>query len=245
MILAVDCGNTRLKWGLYQDGDWRRTAVVAITDLAKLEKHWKRVGPAGRVVVANVAGTVVRRKLGSIFSRLSLHVTWVEPKRQQCGVTNGYRSPRQLGADRWAALIGAQSLGGGPCLVVMAGTATTADILEDDGRFAGGVILPGVDLMKRSLVKHTAGLAHAKGRFAAHPGRTADAIETGCLLAQAGAIERMLASMPPGAECLIAGGAAARIVPHLRIRPRQVDNLVLEGLLRIAIEPTERKGVPA
>ncbi len=245
MILAVDSGNTRLKWGLYQDGAWRRRAAVPTADVAKVEKHWRRLGPVDRVVVANVAGTVVRRKLGSIFSRLSLRVTWVEPKRQQCGVTNGYRSPAQLGADRWAALIGARSLGGGHCLVVMAGTTTTVDILEGDGRFGGGVILPGVELMKRSLAQHTAGLAHTKGRFAAHPGSTSDAIETGCLLAQAGVIERMLASMPPGAECLIAGGAAARIVPHLRIRPRQVDNLVLEGLLRIAIEPANRKAAPA
>ncbi len=245
MILAVDCGNTRLKWGLYEDGAWRRTAAVPTADMARLEEHWKKLGPADSAVVANVAGTVARRKLASIFSRLSLRVAWVGPKRQQCGVTNGYRRPGQLGADRWAALIGARSLRGGPCLVVMAGTATTVDILEGDGRFGGGIILPGVELMKRSLAQHTAGLAHTKGRFATRPCSTSDAIETGCLLAQAGVIERMLASMPPGAECLIAGGAAARIVPHLRIHSRRVDNLVLEGLIRIAIEPAKRKVAPA
>lgn len=241
MILAVDCGNTRLKWGLYGGGDWRRTGAVPVTELARLEKHWKKLRAVDSVVVANVAGTTVRRKLGAMFSRLSLRVTWVEPERQQCGVINGYRSPGQLGADRWAALIGARSRGVGTCLVVMAGTATTADILEDDGRFAGGIILPGVELMKRSLEQHTAGLAHTKGRFAVRPGSTADAIETGCLLAQAAVIERMLASMSPGAECLIAGGAAARIIPHLSLPPQRVDNLVLEGLLRIAIESGEQR----
>ena len=131
----------------------------------------------------------------------------------------------------------------GPCLVVAAGTATTADILRSDGTFAGGVILPGFDLMKRSLAHNTAGLPLAKGRFSNPPRSTADAIETGCLLAQAGAVERAFAATDPGAVCLLAGGAAERIAPHLSIPVRLVDNLVLEGLVQIAKEsPTTREG---
>jgi type III pantothenate kinase len=60
-------------------------------------------------------------------------------------------------------------------------------------------------------------------------------METGCLLAQAGAIERIFATLDRGAKCLLAGGAAARIAPHLRIRVRKAENLVLEGLVRIAV----------
>jgi type III pantothenate kinase len=118
--------------------------------------------------------------------------------------------------------------------VVTAGTATTVDVLRGDGRFVGGVILPGLELMKRSLARDTAGLPLAKGRFAGEPRNTADAIETGCLLAQAGAIERAFATMEPGAACVLAGGSARRIARHLSIPVRLVDNLVLEGLVRIA-----------
>src|SRR5258708_39952458 len=182
---------------------------------------------ADKVVVANVAGRSARKWIETFFGGRSLIPTWVEAKRRQCGVTNGYGKPAQLGADRWAALIGAWSILRGPCLVVTAGTATTMDVLRGDGRFVGGVIFPGLELMKRSLARNTAGLPLARGRFSAEPRNTADAIETGCLLAQAGAIERAFAAMEQGAASVLPGGAAPRILLHLAIPLRLLANLVL------------------
>jgi type III pantothenate kinase len=239
MILAVDCGNSRLKWGVHDHGAWLKTGMVPLSELANLGKSWRNIQPADKVVVANVAGAAARKGLERVFSRGSMSPNWVKAKRRQCGVRNGYGRPGQLGADRWAALIGAWSILRGPCLVVAAGTATTADALKSDGTFAGGVILPGLDLMKRSLAHNTAGLPLARGRFSENPRNTADAIETGCLLAQAGAIERAFAAMEPGAKCVLTGGAAGRIAPHLSIPVNLVDNLVLEGLVRIANESPE------
>ena len=236
MILAVDCGNSRLKWGLHEDGGWRKTGTVPVSELARLEKSWKNLAPADKVVVANVAGRSVRKRLETIFARRSMVPAWVKAGRRECGVTNGYGQPHQLGADRWAALIGAWSILHGPCLVVTAGTATTMDVLSGDGRFVGGVIFPGLELMKRSLARDTAGLPLARGRFSAEPRNPADAIETGCLLAQAGAIERAFAAMEHGAACVLAGGAARRIARHLSIPVRLVENLVLEGLVQIAAQ---------
>ena len=234
MILAVDCGNSRLKWGLHENGGWRKAGAVPVSELGRLERSWRRLLPADKVVVANVAGRSVRNRLETLFARRSMVPAWVKAKRHECGVTNGYGRPDQLGPDRWAALIGAWSILRGPCLVVTAGTATTVDVLRGDGRFVGGVILPGLDLMKRSLTRGTAELPFARGRFSAEPRNTADAIETGCLLAQAGAIERAFATMEHGAACVLAGGAARRIARHLNIPVRLVDNLVLEGLVRIS-----------
>ncbi|TMH85376.1 MAG: type III pantothenate kinase [Betaproteobacteria bacterium] len=234
MILAVDCGNSRLKWGLHENGGWRKAGAVPVSELGRLERSWRRLLPADKVVVANVAGRSVRKRLESLFARRSMVPAWVEAKRHECGVTNAYGRPDQLGPDRWAALIGAWSILHGPCLVVTAGTATTADVLRGDGRFVGGVILPGIDLMKRSLARGTAELPLARGRFSVAPRNTADAIETGCLLAQAGAIERAFATMEHGAACVLSGGAARRIARHLSIPVRLVDNLVLEGVVRIA-----------
>jgi len=239
MILAVDCGNSRLKWGLHRDGRWRAAGSAPLADLARLGRHWNGVAAGDRVVVANVAGETVRRRLERILGRRSDTAIWVRATRSGCGVINSYRRAAQLGADRWAALIGAWSMLHGPCLVVGAGTATTADILRSDGTFAGGVIVPGLELMKRSLARDTAGLGLATGRFSGAPRSTADGIETGCVLAQAGAIERMFGLTEPGAVCLLAGGAANRIVRHLSIPVRLVDNLVLEGLVRIAEEVRE------
>lgn len=238
MILAVDCGNSRLKWGLHDGEGWARTGTTPLAEVAGLKSAWKKAPPPDRVVVANVAGAVARNRLERVLPRAAT-VTWVKARRAGCGVTNGYARPAQLGADRWAALVAARSMFPGACLVVMAGTATTIDPLSGDGKFAGGMILPGLDLMKRSLAQSTAGLPLAKGRFSRAPRNTADAIESGCLLAQAGAIERAFAAMEPGASCVLAGGAAERIATGLCIPARVVDNLVLEGLVRIARESSE------
>lgn len=233
MILAIDCGNSRLKWGLHDGDRWLRTGAAPLAELAGLKAAWKKIPPPDKVVVANVAGLSVRKRLETALSR-GAPVTWVKAKRSECGVNNGYRRPSQLGADRWAALVAAWSMFRGACLVVVAGTATTVDVLGSDGAFTGGMILPGLDLMKRSLAQSTAGLPLAKGRFSSAPRSTADAIESGCLLAQAGAIERAIAAMEPGATCVLSGGAAERVAARLGIPVRIVDNLVLEGLVRIA-----------
>jgi len=237
MILVIDAGNTRVKWSLHHGGKWRNAGAVPTAKPARLATDWKKIAVPEKILVANVAGTPLRRRLESILSRWPVEPVWVESKRRECGVFNGYRNPAQLGADRWAALIGARALVAGPCLVVNAGTATTVDILRGDGRFAGGAILPGLDLMKRTLARNTAGLPLAEGRFSETPRDTTSAIETGCLLAQAGAIERMFAVLGPGAVCAISGGSAEPIAKRLRVPARVVDNLVFEGLVRIAAWP--------
>ncbi len=227
MILCLDAGNTRLKWGLFQDG-WRETGALPLAELGAL-----RLPQAERVVLSNVAGDEVGRQLERALAGLPL--IRAASRAEQCGVTNGYERPEQLGADRWAALIGARFLHPGPTLVVMAGTATTVDVLDGAGVFRGGLILPGLDLMRRSLARNTAQLDLLPGEFRDYPANTADAIFSGCLSAQAGAVERMFRRIAaePEALCLLSGGAASPLLPLLPIPVRSVENLVLEGLARI------------
>src|SRR2546427_13116851 len=117
MILAVDCGNSRLKWGLHDNGGWRKTGTVPVSELGRLEKSWKRLVPADKGVVANVAGRAVRKKLETLFARGSMVPAWGEAKRREGGGTNGYGRPDQLGAGRWGALIGGWAVLPGPGLV--------------------------------------------------------------------------------------------------------------------------------
>ena len=125
---------------------------------------------------------------------------------------NRYRNPAQLGSDRWAALIGARHLlGTRPAMVVVCGTATTIDFLTEEGVFKGGVIMPGVGLMLRSLHEGTAALPDQGGEFFSYPTQTVDAIASGCQHAQAGAIERLFANeqrVMPDVACVLSGGAA-------------------------------------
>lgn len=235
MILCLDAGNTRLKWGVFDESACLRANGVASYDrLDTLEFPF----PVEGAILSNVAGVEVGERLRDRLFVLGIPLHQAQSSASQCGVTNRYEIPGQLGADRWAALIGARARHKGACLVVMAGTATTVDWLDEGGEFLGGLILPGVDLMRSSLTQNTARLGAEPGRFQRLPGNTADAIMSGCLQAQVGAIERQYRSLSPqeGASCLLAGGAAAWLEPFLAIPFRRVDNLVLEGLFFIGRE---------
>jgi type III pantothenate kinase len=102
------------------------------------------------------------------------------------------------------------------------------------------MIVPGVDLMRRSLARSTAGLKLQTGRYVYFPASTADAIASGTLNALAGAVERMQTFMTEAGIAaplvVLSGGAAALLAPRLNVPVEVVDNLVLEGLLRIALE---------
>lgn len=233
-ILAIDSGNTRIKWGLRERGAWVRVGVLSHDETDDLAPALASLARPDRIAVANVAGAGVEQRISRACAGLSAPMLWAQGRPQQCGVVNLYEQPSQLGVDRWAALIGAWRRLGRACLVVGAGTATTIDQLSSQGEFLGGVILPGLALMKRSLADNTAQLPFAEGAWTEHPRNTADAIETGVLHAQAGAVERLharLAASEGGqAECLISGGSAEAIARCLDIPHRVADHLVLDGL---------------
>lgn len=237
MILLIDAGNTRIKWcavngtatATQAEGAFAHDGVEALAEV--LRQH---AGITG-IVGTNVAGTAIASRIDTIAGAFDLVPQWLTPQRYCCGVTNRYDNPSQLGADRWAALIGARQLHRTDCLVVSAGTATTIDLLTADGCFEGGLILPGVELMQRSLAGGTAQLPLTEGHFSLAPRCTADAIRTGCLQAQTGAVERMFRQIEdrPGALCLLAGGAADQFANLLEIPLQRIDNLVLIGLQAI------------
>ena len=224
-ILCLDAGNSRLKCGLFDGKRWHMQGALnydAFDDLvAELPESPTRI-----------VGETIRLRIEALAAGIRCPLTWLASTAAACGVSNGYDKPGQLGADRWAALIGARFVHSGPAIVVMAGTATTIDTLDDEGRFRGGLILPGLALMRTALARNTADLPHAAGHYQSIPANTDDAIVSGAVHATLGAIERMHATLGRKALCLLSGGAAGELTPHLELPQRQVDNLVLEGLAR-------------
>jgi len=245
VILAIDAGNSRVKWGWLDPDDggrWTSIATVSLIEFAASSDH---VNPFSvthanpeSIVISNVAGEGAHQLLVNWTSIFDAEPLWLRAEKERCGVVNGYDKPEALGPDRWAALIAARGLHNGPCLVVNAGTATTVDMLDADGRFRGGAILPGVELMRFVLHEHTGRLPMEEGLYSEAPRNTLDAIETGCRHAQAGAIERMYRSFREldGAPlCILAGGAGRPLMDQLTLPRRYVENLVLDGLARIAL----------
>lgn len=237
MIVCLDSGNTRIKWGVHDGIEWLAQGAVAQADVGQLSRLVAEWPQPEKVVLANVAGAEAG---GRIREQLAAWLPVFHEARSEfrrCGVTNLYKYPERLGIDRWCALLGARAQVSAAVVVVMAGTATTIDTLDADGNFLGGVIMPGVGLMLRSLAHGTAALPFAEGEYAANPRCTDDAIVSGVIEAQTGAIERIFSRLAdPAACCLLSGGYAEQLAGHLVIRHRLTHNLPLEGLRHLALE---------
>ena len=238
MILAIDAGNSRVKWGWHDGKAWSSIATVSLIEFAASSDHINPFSAThsdpARILISNVAGEGAHQLLVNWTSIFDAEPLWLKGEVEQCGVKNLYDNPGQLGPDRWAALIAARALEPArACLVVTAGTCTTVDLLTAKGEFTGGLILPGIDLMRFVLHEHTGRLPLQEGRFVNTPRRTIDAIETGCRHAQAGAVERMFRAAGGDCACLVSGGGGQALIEHLDLPCRYVENLVLEGLARI------------
>lgn len=239
MILAIDAGNTRIKWGLHDGQTWLAHGQCTHREIGAFAGALDQLPAPQKIVLSNVAGAQLQATLEHALARYPITVQRVAARASQCGVRNGYAAPEQLGADRWAALIGAHQLGADPALVVNAGTAVTVDALYQ-GAFLGGIILPGYRMMGEMLQQGTAALATPPGKFSAWPDNTADALQSGRMLAISGAVMRLRAQLRSHAgampELIISGGDATTLATHLPQPQRVVENLILEGLRCIARE---------
>ena len=234
-MLLFDAGNSRCKWAWVENGKWLRQGVLENND----ESAWQNLHDAfallaspQKILLSNVAGAAMEQRLRTLCSLWPCAVQLVEAQAEQCGVRNSYEQPAQLGSDRWAALIAAWRRVHGACLVVNCGTATTIDALSETGEFLGGLILPGMRLMQQCLLNNTAQLGLHEGEPRDFPRNTADAITSGAMLATTAAIRQQYALLSASgkAHCLLSGGAASSLMPHLGIAAERVDNLVLQGL---------------
>lgn len=248
-LLAVDIGNTRLKWALFQaprpGAQLLAHGAEFLENIDKLaDGEWQALGKPERMLGCCVAGDAVKRRAEEQMEELwDVAPHWVVSSAAEAGLANGYDHPTRLGADRWVAMIGARHrmLARGPAqpmVVVMVGTAVTVEAVDVQGRFLGGLILPGHGIMLRALESGTAGLHVPTGEVREFPTNTSDALTSGGTYAIAGAIERMVQHVRRhcGAEpaCFMTGGAGWKMAPHMAVPFELVDSLIFDGLLEIA-----------
>lgn len=284
-FLLIDAGNSRIKWALAdgrgqlgETGMLQHDADAGLGDSGSLatlhELPWTERSPAiatpHSIWISNVAGAAVAQRIAAL-----LDASWpavprhtITTQAQQCGVSNRYQTPAQLGSDRWAGLLGAHAAYPGEhLLIATCGTATTLESLRADGVFCGGLIVPGWTLMMQALGQHTAQLPtltveqardllkqdatlqdqnvnprNDSGtiEFRGFALETQASISRGCLLAQAGVIERAWQTwsgfLQAPVRVVLSGGAADAIAPALRIPHTRHDQLVLAGLGLIAAD---------
>lgn len=240
-LLLADCGNSRIKWAMavgsgLEIGPAFSSAPAGLE--AALDRAWRGLDPPAAVRVSNVAGPDVAAVLEDwVFRHWRLPVRFARSRREAGGVLNGYANPRQLGVDRWLGLLGLARHHALPAYVVDCGTAVTLDFLDGQRRHQGGLILPGLSTMARSLQSGTHALDIELSGLPPEQGLardTATAIRSGCIMAVAGFIERMHAQLRDeyGSEpaCILTGGDAGLLGDYLSISFRRDVALVLRGL---------------
>ena len=259
MNLLLDIGNTNLRWALQvgevlgEVGTVRHGGGVPLDLLAA----WESLEPPGRVLVSNVGGVAVAGALRRVVRAL-----WgVEPEsvavQGSClGLRVAYADPSRLGVDRWLALLGAHTGVSGSALIVDAGTAVTYDLMLAGGRHLGGLILPGIALMRGALLQgtHLPPLdLDAEPQTCLEPPwgtDTAAAVAGGGLQALGALAERLYDRLAQSARVgsgvgtegapprlLLTGGDAERLAPLIGRPLEIVPDLVLRGLARLAGGP--------
>lgn len=248
MKLLVDIGNTRVKWafddgsGLVAPGEAvhrGKPAACATGFIAALQPI-----PDSACAI-NVAGatleTAIANELKACFG---IELNRVRTAERFGDVVNGYISMGQLGADRWAAIVGAWQLYRQSVCIVDAGTAVTIDAVSPDGRHQGGIIVPGLALMRASLNNDTSDILgfvrQSEGPLSGGEwfGRdTLSAVERGAVFMLAAAIDRAVAEMSKTAETpivVLTGGDADIVGPLIAHPVEYCPLLVLEGLRHLA-----------
>ena len=247
-FLALDVGNTRLKWALYEAPSvGARLLAHGAQFLENIETlsegEWSQLAEPRSILGCVVAGDAVKRRVTEQLELWDTQANWVVSSDAEAGLINGYDHPARLGSDRWVAMIGARQrvLASGPprpCIVVMVGTAVTVEAIDAEGRFLGGIILPGHGIMLRALESGTAGLHVPTGEVCDFPTNTSDALTSGGTFAIAGAVQRMADNLqrhcgePP--VVYMTGGAGWKMAPSMSTPCELVDSLIFDGLLEIA-----------
>lgn len=239
--LLLDAGNSRLKWALMTDHTVPQLRGALVLDDSALGALAQALQTGGcgvpeAVHVLSVRGQDFADELAAACDRLG----WPQPRIHHArgegdGIRPVYPEPIQLGADRYGAMVAAHRLFAGPVLVVDCGTAVTVDALAADGHHLGGVILPGLGLMRNAL---DAGTASVQIGEEVAPcllaDNTAQAVAGGTLLGLASAVDgmcdRMNHELGQAHQRLLCGGDAAELLPWLQGQYHHCPWLVLQGL---------------
>lgn len=242
MDLLLDIGNTSLKWATSDAGALAEMRSVRHHGGLPIDLHaaWELLDPPERILAANVGGPDLGAGISKACrSRWGLDPVFAATEPERLGVTIAYERPEHLGVDRWLTLLVAHRICPGPALIVDAGTAITYDALLADGRHLGGLILPGLAMMRDGLLAGTH-IPRVEPRAQDGPWATdtASAIATGPLEAASALAQALLDHLQSESgdrpALLLTGGDAEQLLPALAVPALHRADLVLRGLALLA-----------
>jgi type III pantothenate kinase len=258
LTLAVDVGNSRIKFGVFEGGrnlqERALPACLASVAIAAAEQvDWPSVTARLEEWVSHIITAVIAGANPAGVERLLS--SWPAALRPAPNVVRGAAelplrvnvdSPDKVGIDRLLDAVAANVLRrqGEAVIIVDAGTATTVDLVSPEGAFEGGAILPGIELGARALHQYTALLPLIDvPELLADPvaplGRsTREAIGSGLWFGQIGAIRELIFQLAEStdrpSQIFVTGGNGRWLAPALRSRARFEPDLALRGLAHVA-----------
>ncbi len=253
VLVAIDVGNSRAKWGLFRDGELEASASHAIGALdgaRAILSNWKLPAHDIEIVIGSVnpQGTSAIKTVLEEFIGADVGVHMIE-RAEQVPIATDVDQPEQVGVDRLlnALAVAVRKPPKRPALAVDCGSAVTVDLITAEGVFAGGAILAGMGLAARALANFTARLPEVEVRQIPDPvgKNTNDAIRAGLYWGTVGAINELVRrtseAIAEAPVVYITGGEAALLAAQLERPAVLIADLTLHGLKQ-AYEMTQRTG---
>ncbi len=240
-MLAIDIGNSAIKWGLWGSGSLKQSdaAVYIDHDIQDLlATRFNRLPKQSQVGICSVASGDINNKVSGWFEETwGVTPEFAETRSQQLGVVNAYNDFQQMGVDRWVAVIGAYIKYKQPVCVIDCGTAITLDVVDRDGYHQGGLIMPGLALMEHSLLQNTSGIENTQGQLTDLAKDTASAVTSGCIQLVASGLTQLMNNYSYSYQvlvCVITGGDAENVMQCMKCDCALDKDLILYGLYLIS-----------
>ncbi len=246
MLFAIDCGNTHIVAGIYDESKlvryWRLGSDIKKTEdeyMATFCELFRSEQIEAESIDAMIIASVVP-DITFVMNKLARKYLQLKPtivgSRTDTGITIDYDYPEEVGADRIVNAVAAHRIYGGCLIVVDFGTATTFDCVSEDGCYLGGAIAPGIEISKRALFEHAAKLANIPLERPEHVigKNTTESLQSGILWGFASQVDGIVARMSEELAQkprVIATGGLARIISAYSESIDSVNPLLtLEGL---------------
>jgi len=218
--ILVDCGNTYLKWCLFDGTSLTQQQRLFHADTSELEAFKSLIDnhstDCDSIVMVSVLGDVFASGAKLLAENAQLNFLDVKSEKYLGDIVNAYTEPEKLGSDRLVAMVGAYEMleDNEACIVIDSGTATTIDALDNTGQHLGGVIFPGFALNLKGLSNNTHLLERANQ----------DSDSRNIIVKR-----------------ILCGGATEVLLPHLENEYVCQENLIMIGLKSLSLKEQQRK----
>lgn len=236
MKLLVDIGNTRIKWCSENNGNITTAFAIDYKQsefLNDIHLRWLKLAPPQQLAISSVSASQIAGQIIHLakITWPGIKITIAKSQDKGFSVINAYQQPDKLGVDRWLALIALRKFYPGKSCIVDCGTAITIDCLNSHGQHLGGLISPGLQLMKQSLYQGAENLSFCNKHY--ETGLSDDteaAIYSGTLYAAAGLIEKSINNLCACQTVVMTGGDAELLAKYLEFESIIETDIVLKGL---------------